>query len=1030
MLLYGGLSFDPDNDPLTYVWSEGPNTIATGSIVELLFTVGDHSITLTVDDGNGGTSSHTILVRVVPNTPAGGALTVTPEDSGWANFGIYNRFPITIQFTNVTGTGITSVTSRAPLPPVPPPGMQFGSPTHVYDVATTGAFTGPVTVCVDYRGFSFPRPNGDLQLYQQVGGTWVPLPQTNDTAARQICGSTATLGTFAVFSPAVAANEISVLAGQPGRSSACFPPGAPAVQGPDPNDGGFATDSSLCVTRGLAYDASRNYLYFSEASAGDKIRRVDLTTKRITTVAGTGFTIGSIDGSGRGDPRDDDKNNVDPLTAPLNEALGIALDASGNLLIAEYGFNAGRIRKVDFVQNLIFTVAVVSAFSHPSTLAIDASGAALFAGFADSPSHVWRLSPGADGVLNGSPDEALQIVAGTGVNVFDPASIPSGGVNPLSIGTPTGGLAFGPDGSLYVTVQLGMPSLLRIAPGPDGLVDGNGDTAFLVTSSGFATGPVMGDGDPVTSARLFSPWSLTVAPNGDVYVGDGGHYQAATVRRIKAGADGVVTGAPDEIISTVAGYHVFDPNICCSEDLPYSDGDGHALSSIFGAAWGLAALPNGDLLVSDSFQVRRIGPRVGGSDTTPPVLTLPGPIVAEAQGPNGAAVTFAATALDDVDGAVAVACSPQSGSLFGFTGAAPTATTVTCSATDAAGNTANGTFTVTVQDTTPPAVTAPGPITVAATEATGARANVPQAPDTVLLLDFLAAGSTSDLADVNPHRLTAQRVECADPSMGIGPIVADTLFNVGPNCVDVAFTDASGNVGHGVAVLDVAPPIGGHVNDPGVPVTATDMNNVAQPVTANFIVLQQRGLLRAVPTAPPAPPPAGLMFHGVAFNVTTTALAPSAITVCLTETQLGLQPNDRLLLFENGTWFDRTGPLDLGASRICGLPTSLGIYAIARSAVVTISVTETIIVNDGPTVLPAAMIGIIEQIVVNDAPGVLPSAMIGVTEQIVVNDGPQVEPQAVLTLTLLPAASNTPIGDQRSITARNIGWQRRARASC
>src|SRR4029078_10586842 len=127
------------------------------------------------------------------------------------------------------------------------------------------------------------------------------------------------------------------------------------VQGPDPNEGGIATDSSLCVTRGLAYDAARNYLYFSEASAGDKIRRVDLTTNRITTVAGTGFKTGSIDGPGH-DRRDDDKNNVDPLTAPIHEALGLALDAAGNVLFTEYGLNGGRIRKVDFAQNLIFTV--------------------------------------------------------------------------------------------------------------------------------------------------------------------------------------------------------------------------------------------------------------------------------------------------------------------------------------------------------------------------------------------------------------------------------------------------------------------------------------------------------------------------------------------------------------------------------------------------------------------------------------------------------------------------------------------------
>jgi hypothetical protein len=1006
VLLYGGSSFDQDGDPLTYVWTEGGNQIATGEFVEVLLTPGSHSITLTVDDGNGGSDTDTILVIILPNTPAGGQLTVTPEDLAWRNFGTYNRFPMTVQFTNVTADGFTSVTSSAPLPPVPPPGMQFGSPPHVYDVATTAAFTAPVTVCIDYRGFSFPRPNGDLQLYQQVNGTWAPLPQTNDTAARQICGATTTLGTFAVFSPAVAANEISILAGQPGRSSACFPPQGGVVQGPDPNEGGLATDSSLCVTRGLAYDTARNYLYFSEGSAADKIRRVDLATNRITTVAGTGFRTRSIDGPG-GDPRDDDKNNVDPLTAPIAEALDLALDAAGNLLFAEFGPHGGRIRKVDFAQNLLFTVADVSAFSLPSTLAIDASGAVLFAGFSDAASHIWRVSPGADGVLNGSPDEALQIVAGTGANVFDPASIPTAGANPLSIGTPTGGLAFGPDGSLYVTVQLGMPSLLRIAGGPDGLVDGNGDTAFLVTSSSFATGPIMGDGDPVTSARLFSPWSVTVAPNGDVYVGDGGHFQASTVRRIQAGADSVVTGAPDEVISTVAGFHVFDPNIHNSEELPYSDGDGHALSSIFGAAWGLEALPNGDLLITDSFQVRRVGPRSGSSDTTPPVLTLPSPlpILAEAQNPTGAVVTFTVTATDNVDPSVPVVCSPTSGSTFGFTGTAPTTTTVTCSATDAAGNTATATFDVIVRDITPPVVTPPPHTVIAATQVTGARANVPQAPDTQRLLDFLAAGAASDAADPNPVR-TLDRVNCLDPTMSLGPIDAATLFTVGRNCFELAFVDASGNRAVVPASFDVAPPIGGDIHAAGVPVIATDLNNVPQPITAEFVLLQQPGLLTATTLGGPPAPPAGMTLTSPAFDIRSTALAPTAISVCINLP--GAQAGDRLFLFENGTWLDRTASVDVTTSRVCGVPTSLGIYATARASVVQVSVIERIIVADTPLPRPSAMVGVSERIAVADTPVLRPSAWIGVSERIAVRDAGGVVPPAVVNVIERIAVADTP----------------------
>ena len=66
-------------------------------------------------------------------------------------------------------------------------------------------------------------------------------------------------------------------------------------------------------------------------------------------------------------------------------------------------------------------------------------------------------------------------------------------------------------------------------------------------------------------------------------------------------------------------------------------------------------------------------------------------------GPNGAEVTYSATANDEVDGNVSVNCTPASGSTFALG-----ETTVECSATDAAGNKATGSFTVKVQDTLAP----------------------------------------------------------------------------------------------------------------------------------------------------------------------------------------------------------------------------------------------------------------------------------------------------------------------------------------
>ena len=78
-------------------------------------------------------------------------------------------------------------------------------------------------------------------------------------------------------------------------------------------------------------------------------------------------------------------------------------------------------------------------------------------------------------------------------------------------------------------------------------------------------------------------------------------------------------------------------------------------------------------------------------DTTPPVLSLPGPITVAATGPDGAVVTYTASASDAVilrDSSF----TPASGSLFPVG-----TTTVVANALDFAGNTVTGSFTVTVQ---------------------------------------------------------------------------------------------------------------------------------------------------------------------------------------------------------------------------------------------------------------------------------------------------------------------------------------------
>jgi hypothetical protein len=160
----------------------------------------------------------------------------------------------------------------------------------------------------------------------------------------------------------------------------------------------------------------------------------------------------------------------------------------------------------------------------------------------------------------------------------------------------------------------------------------------------------------------------------------------------------------------------------------------------------------------------------GGAVDEPPVLTLPQPIAVEATGPDGAAVSFDVSASDAEDGTLAASCTPASGSVF------PLGTTpVDCSATDAGGERASGSFIVTVRDTTPPALHVPAALDLDGTSPAGAT----------VTFDATAA----DLVD------GPVPVACTPPS--------GSLFASGTTSVDCTATDAHGNAAGGTFTVRV-----------------------------------------------------------------------------------------------------------------------------------------------------------------------------------------------------------------------------------
>jgi hypothetical protein len=161
------------------------------------------------------------------------------------------------------------------------------------------------------------------------------------------------------------------------------------------------------------------------------------------------------------------------------------------------------------------------------------------------------------------------------------------------------------------------------------------------------------------------------------------------------------------------------------------------------------------------------------SDATPPVIRVPAAITTRATSADGASVTYDVSATDDRDGALKATCEPPSRSDFKIG-----TTTVTCSAQDAAGNTATKTFKITVVDDTPPVISVPAAIQTRATSAEGASV-------------------TYDVSASDNHD-GALKATCEPPS--------GSVFKIGTTTVTCSAQDAAGNAAHKSFTITVTPP--------------------------------------------------------------------------------------------------------------------------------------------------------------------------------------------------------------------------------
>jgi hypothetical protein len=204
-------------------------------------------------------------------------------------------------------------------------------------------------------------------------------------------------------------------------------------------------------------------------------------------------------------------------------------------------------------------------------------------------------------------------------------------------------------------------------------------------------------------------------------------------------------------------------------------------------------------------------------DTTAPTFGAHPDITAEATSAAGAVVSYSVTATDDSGVPPTVNCAPSSGSTFALG-----ATTVTCTATDAANNSANAAFTVTMQDTTPPNLNLPSNISVEAESASGKTVTyTASATDAV----SGALPATCDPASGSTFPMGTTTVNCS---------ATDGAGKAASGSFTVTVTDSSGPAFSGVPgdrQVEANGPAGSIVNYP-VP-SASDATDGPELVACN-----------------------------------------------------------------------------------------------------------------------------------------------------------------------------------------------------
>jgi trimeric autotransporter adhesin len=270
-------------------------------------------------------------------------------------------------------------------------------------------------------------------------------------------------------------------------------------------DGGQATNAMLGKTGGIAIDNAGN-IYLADTD-NNRIRRVDVSTGIITTIAGTGAPAENGDGG--------------PATnAGVSRPSGIALDSAGNVY---FGSGWDRVRKVMADTGVISTVAgkfgtsfggdkgpALSAhFWDPIPGAVDRSGDIYIADFENSRIRKMGAATGfVDTVAGSAPCSSGPF----GVTVCRGEYAGDGGPATSSRLNYASAVAVDIDGNLYIA-DTQNHRIRRV----------DASSGFISTIAGVGTSGFSGDGGAALAAEITTPVAIAIDYTGNVYFADEGN---------------------------------------------------------------------------------------------------------------------------------------------------------------------------------------------------------------------------------------------------------------------------------------------------------------------------------------------------------------------------------------------------------------------------------------------------------------------------------------------------------------------------